>query len=79
MKKEYDFSKLQKAQPKYQKHLKESITMRLDPAVIRYFKELSEETGLPYQSLINFVLKEYAGSGVKPSANVPDGKKKKNQ
>ena len=69
MKKEYDFSKLKKAEPKYLKHLKESITMRLDPHVIAYFKAIAEKTGIPYQSLINYVLKDYATQGLEPSAN----------
>ena len=69
MRKEYDFSKLKKAKPKYLKHIKKSVTMRLDPRIINYFQELSLETGLPYQSLINFVLQEYTSKGKKPSAN----------
>lgn len=48
MRKEYDFSTLKKANPKYLKHIKKSITMRLDPRVIVYFKELSIEMGVPY-------------------------------
>jgi uncharacterized protein (DUF4415 family) len=72
MKKEYDFSKLKKAEPKYLKHLKEPVTMRLDPGVIDYFKTLSEKTGIPYQSLINYVLKDYANQGLEPSANWGD-------
>jgi len=79
MRKEYDFSKLKKAEPKYLKHLKESVTMRLDPAVIKYFKEIAEKTGIPYQSLINYVLKDYALHGLEPSAQWDSiaGKKKK--
>ncbi len=69
MKKEYDFSKLQKAEPKYLKHLKEPLTMRLDPNIIRYFKALAQKTGLPYQSLINYVLKDYANLELEPTAN----------
>lgn len=69
MKKEYDFSKLKKAEPKYMKKLKESVTMRLDPHVVSYFKEIAEKTGIPYQSLINYVLKDYAAHGLEPSAN----------
>jgi uncharacterized protein (DUF4415 family) len=72
MKKEYDFSKLKKAEPKYLKHLKEPVTMRLDPGVIDYFKTLSEKTGIPYQSLIKYVLKDYANQGLEPSANWGD-------
>jgi predicted DNA binding CopG/RHH family protein len=69
MKKEYDFSKLKKAEPKYLKHIKESVTMRLDPHVISYFKEIAEKTSIPYQSLINYVLKDYAINGLEPSTN----------
>lgn len=69
MKKEYDFSKLKKAEPKYLKNLKESVTIRLDPHVISYFKDIAEKTGIPYQSLINYVLKDYALRGLEPSAN----------
>ena len=76
MKKEYDFSKLKKAQPKYLKHLKKSVTMRLEPHVINYFKNLTEKTGIPYQSLINYVLKDYATKGLEPTANWPNSKKK---
>lgn len=71
MRKQYDFAKLKKAEPKYIKQLKEPVTMRLDPHVIAYFKALASTTGLPYQSLINYVLKEYATHRLEPSANWP--------
>ena len=69
MRKEYDFSKLKKAEPKYIRHLKEPVTIRLEPQVIDYFKKLAKTSGLPYQSLINYVLKDYANQGLEPSAN----------
>lgn len=69
MRKEYDFSKLKKAEPKYLKRLKEPVTIRLDPSVIFYFKSLAKETSIPYQSLINYVLKDYLNHGLEPSAN----------
>jgi predicted DNA binding CopG/RHH family protein len=69
MRKEYDFKKLKKAEPKYMKRLKESVTMRLDPQVITYFKRLANEMGIPYQPLINYVLRDYANHGLRPSAN----------
>jgi uncharacterized protein (DUF4415 family) len=53
---EYDFSN-SKPNP-YYKRLKKQVTMRLDAAVIDYFKEQSEETGLPYQSIINLYLND---------------------
>jgi len=69
MRKEYNFSKLKRAEPKYLKSMKEPVTIRLDPQIVSYFKRLSEKTGFPYQSLINYVLKDYALLGLKPSAN----------
>jgi predicted DNA binding CopG/RHH family protein len=63
MKKEYDFSNA-KRNP-YAKHLKRQVTMRLDEVTIRYFKALAEETGIPYQTLINLYLRECAATGRK--------------
>jgi predicted DNA binding CopG/RHH family protein len=34
--------------------------------VVSYFKELAEETGIPYQSLINLYLKDCVAQGRKP-------------
>ena len=69
MRKEYDFTTLKKAEPKYMKQLKEAVTIRLDPHVINYFKALAEKTGLPYQSLINYVLQDYARHQLEPTAS----------
>jgi uncharacterized protein (DUF4415 family) len=63
MKKEYDFSKARRNP--YAKKLKKQVTIRLDSMTIDYFKSLSEETGIPYQSLINLYLRECAASGKK--------------
>ena len=37
--------------------LKKQITIRLDDEVIAYFKQMAEESGIPYQNLINFYLR----------------------
>jgi uncharacterized protein (DUF4415 family) len=58
MKREYDFSK-GKRNP-YAKRLKKQVTIRLDEVTIEYFKRLSEETGVPYQTLINLYLRDCA-------------------
>ena len=63
MRKEYDFSKARRNP--YAKKLKKQVTIRLDSMTIDYFKSLSEETGIPYQSLINLYLRECAASGKK--------------
>ena len=58
MRKSYDFSKSVKNP--YSKKLKKQITIRLDEDTIGYFKELAEEKGIPYQSLINLYLRDCA-------------------
>jgi len=63
MRDEYDFSKAHKNP--YAKRLKKRVTIRLDEPTIAYFKDLSEETGIPYQTLINLYLRDCATSGRK--------------
>ena len=60
MRDEYDFSKA-KPNP-YAKALKRQVTIRLDQSTIDYFKKLSTEVGVPYQSLINLYLRDCAVS-----------------
>ncbi len=54
MKKEYDFTNAKKNP--YANKLKKQITINLNEEVLVYFKNMSEETGIPYQSLINLYL-----------------------
>ena len=58
MRKSYDFSKARKNP--YAQRLKKRVTIRLDEATIAYFKDLAEETGIPYQTLINLYLRDCA-------------------
>ena len=58
MKKSYDFSK--SVRNPYVKKAKKQLTIRLDEDTISYFRELAEDTGIPYQSLINLYLRECA-------------------
>ncbi|MDZ4728330.1 MAG: BrnA antitoxin family protein [Xanthomonadales bacterium] len=60
MRDEYDFSNA-KPNP-YAKALKRQVTIRLDDSTVEYFKNLSEEVGVPYQSLINLYLRDCAVS-----------------
>jgi len=60
MRKEYDFSKARKNQ--YASMLKKPITIRLDEDSVTYFKLVSEEVGIPYQSLINLYLRDCAAT-----------------
>jgi len=67
MRKEYDFAKSRKNP--YASQLKKQITIRLDEDSITYFKVVSEEVGIPYQSLINLYLRDCAASRRKLSLN----------
>lgn len=56
MREEYDFSSARKSP--YASQLTKQVTIRLDDESISYFKALSEEVGIPYQSLINLYLRD---------------------
>lgn len=60
MRAEYDFSKARKNP--YANRLKKQITIRVDEEAIEYFKSLSEDMGIPYQSLINLYLRDCAST-----------------
>ena len=55
---EYNFEKSIKNP--YASRLKKSITIRLDSETISYFKDLSKDSGIPYQTLINYFLSQCA-------------------
>ena len=60
MRQNYDFSK---ARPNpYSRLLKRQVTLRIDEPTLAYFKSLSEEMAIPYQTLINLYLRECAAS-----------------
>ena len=63
MRKEYDFT--DSVRNPYTKHFRKQVTLRLGADVIAYFKALAEETGVPYQNLINLYLSDCAHSGKK--------------
>ena len=58
MKKEYDLSKMKSRRNPYAAKLKRQVTIRMGDDVIEYFKGMSEESGIPYQTLINLYLKD---------------------
>jgi predicted DNA binding CopG/RHH family protein len=60
MRKEYDFSKGRRNP--YAARLKRQVTIRLDDRTIQYFKQLSAEAGVPYQTLINLYLRDCAAT-----------------
>ena len=60
MRAHYNFSKMKGKKNPYIKYLKQPVTMRLDKDSVEYFKALSEESGIPYQTLINLYLRDCA-------------------
>lgn len=60
MSEEYDFSK--STRNPYTKKLRKAVTIRLGVDIIEYFRAISEETGIPYQTLINLYLRDCAQS-----------------
>lgn len=58
MKKEYDLSKMKSRRNPYAARLKRQVTIRMGDDVIEYFKGMSDESGIPYQTLINLYLKD---------------------
>ena len=67
MRNEYDFSKAVKNP--YAQRMKQQITINIEKDTIKYFKDLSGVTGIPYQSLINMYLTECAKLKKKPVIN----------
>ena len=67
MRKEYDFSKMKGRKNPYAKRLKKQVTIRMGIDIIEYFKRMSEDTGIPYQNLINLYLRDCVQSSRKIS------------
>ncbi|OQY58574.1 MAG: antitoxin [Desulfobacteraceae bacterium 4572_88] len=61
--KKYDFS--DSVRNPYAKKLKKPISIRLDEDTIDYFKGMAEESGIPYQNLINLYLRDCVAQGKK--------------
>ncbi|MEX2507818.1 MAG: BrnA antitoxin family protein [Pseudohongiellaceae bacterium] len=62
MRAHYDFSTMKGKKSPYTKYLKQPVTMRLDKDSVEYFKSLAEESGIPYQTLVNLYLRECAAN-----------------
>ena len=60
---EYDFTNAVKNP--YTKKLKKQITINIDSDTIDYFKEQSNSSGIPYQTLINLYLADCAQNKTK--------------
>lgn len=66
MKKEYDLSKMKVRKNPYISKLKRQVTIRMSDDIIQYFKDMSEDTGIAYQSLINLYLKDCVENDRRP-------------
>ena len=58
MRTNYDFSRGKKNP--YARKLKKQVTIRLDEAVLDYFKQLAHTAEMPWQSLVNLYLRDCA-------------------
>ncbi|MDK1025283.1 MAG: BrnA antitoxin family protein [Gammaproteobacteria bacterium] len=58
MKSEYNLSKMKSRKNPFAAKLKKQVTIRMGSDVVEYFKGMSEDTGIPYQSLINLYLRD---------------------
>ena len=68
MKKEYDFSKMKARKNPYASK-KKAVGINLSSEVINYFKGLSKESGIPYQTLIDLYLRDCVKNKKKPKFN----------
>ena len=69
MKKEYKIEELNPRKNPYTSRLKKQVTINIDNDTIDYFKAQSEESGLPYQTLINLYLADCASNRRKLKLN----------
>lgn len=67
MRDEYDFTRMKGRKNPYAARLKKQVTIRLGEDVIAYFKGMADETGIPYQNLINLYLRDCVRQGRKLS------------
>ncbi len=58
MRDEYDIKGLNPRRNPYAKVLKQQVTINLNVSTVDYFKTMSSECGIPYQTLINLYLDE---------------------
>lgn len=66
MREEYHIKNLNPRKNPYVKLLKKQVTINLDENIIIYFKDMAENTGIPYQTLINLYLKDCVNNNRTP-------------
>ena len=67
MREEYDIKNLNPRKNPYANKLKKQITINIDNSTIEFFKAESEETGIPYQTLINLYLRDCVKNNKHPN------------
>ncbi len=65
MRDEYNISELNPRKNPYSNRFYKQITININVDTIAYFKDLSQENGIPYQTLINMYLTDCAETGRK--------------
>ena len=70
MKKEYNFSK--GIRGKFHRPRKVQKTIRFDKDVLDFYQRMAQENGIPYQTLINLVLKKFVAEEDQLVLNTPD-------
>ncbi|MDO5445983.1 MAG: antitoxin [Eubacteriales bacterium] len=58
MREEYDIKSLNPRKNPYAGKNKKAVTMNISVSTLDYFKSLADESGIPYQVLMNFYLEE---------------------
>ena len=60
MRGEYNIEELNPRKNPYSNRMKKQVTLNLNVETIEYFKALSQQNGIPYQTLINMYLTDCA-------------------
>ena len=58
MRENYDIKNLNPRKNPYTEKLKQQITINVNTSTIAYFKDMAENSGIPYQTLINLYLSD---------------------
>lgn len=58
MRDKYEINELNPRKNPYSKMLKKQITININVEALDYFKEMAEQSGIPYQTLINLYLSD---------------------
>ncbi len=69
MRDEYDIKNLNPRKNPYTNSLKKQITINIDSSTIDFFKNLANDTGIPYQTLINMYLGDCAKNNKRPTVS----------